>query len=203
MNEETGLTLGASSQADKSAAELVQPMVNVVHRGRGLVVNPLDILACSCIDLDHVAFLDESRDDKFAAGFDNRGLGYVCRCIALGTRIALGDYQFNVDGRSDRDGQTIKQHHRTGHAVLEVLPRVVDLGCAQLMLLKARTVHKNVSIGLLVKILDLDFFHVRRFQFVTSLVGSIQDGVADQIAEFALVQRVALTGLTKFISIIK
>jgi hypothetical protein len=50
---------------------------------------------------------------------------------------------------------------------------------------------------LVVEELRFEFFDVGNFQFVTTLEGSIQYGVSDKVFEFALVERIALSGFDK------
>jgi len=98
-------------------------------------------------------------------------------------------------GQGDRIA--VEEHHRNWHPFLEVLPIVVDLFGRQFVLLVACIVHENERAGLVVEELGFEFFDVSDFEIVSTFEGPIQDGIANQVLQFALVQRVALARFDK------
>ena len=106
-----------------------------------------------------------------------------------------------LQGHVGRWGQgnriAVEQNHGNWHTFFEVLPIVVDLFGRQFVLLVARIVHEDERAGLVVEELGFEFFDVSDFEIVSPLEGPVQDGIANQILQFALVQRVALARFDK------
>jgi hypothetical protein len=159
-----------------------------------LVADAFDVVAGAGVDFDNVALLDEARHDELATSLNFGGFRDVGGCIAFGPRFAFGHQQLDMIGRRHGNRDTIEQHHRAGHAVLQILPGVVDLLRGEFVLLEGNIVHEEKRIDLAVEKLRFDFLNVGRFEFVATLISSVQDGSAYQVPQLALVEGIPLAG---------
>lgn len=159
------------------------------------VADPLDVLADSRVDLDHVPFLDEPGHIELCTGFDLGRFGDVGRRIPLGTRVGFGHQQFDVGRRFEDDRDSVEQRDGAGHSVLEELPSIASDRAFHFVLLEGRTIHENVVFALAIEILDVGLLHVGTVQRVAALVSSIEHCVTNQIAHPALVERIAFARL--------
>lgn len=156
--------------------------------------DPFDVIAGTGVDFDDVAFFDEARDVELAPGFYLGRFGDVGGGIPFDTWLGLDDFQVNVGRGGDGDGVSIEENHGDRHSLLEVFPVIVDLIGRQFELIVRNDVHEDEGAGLVVQELGFDFFDVGDFQFVTTLESSVEDGVTDQVLQFALVEGISFAG---------
>ncbi len=150
-----------------------------------------DVIACAGVDLDHIAFPDETRDLELSPCFGLGRLGNACRSITFDARFCFENLQCNVRRRGQGDWIPIEENHRDWHTFFKILPVVIDLLSSQFVLFKGIVIHEHESTGLVVEELCFEFFDVSGFQFIATLESTIQDGVADEVFEFAFVKGVS------------
>jgi len=156
-----------------------------------LLLHAFDVFARTGVDANAVAFFDEVRDNKFCAGFDFGVLGDVrCRVAADG-RVSLSDEKDDVVRRRDADRVIVVQHDVAFHFLFEVLPVVVHEFRGKLVLFVGFRAHENVGITIAEKVLRLDLSNVGGFDGVAAFPGAFEDRSAQEVAELALVERLA------------
>lgn len=153
--------------------------------------DPFDVIAGTGVDFDDVAFFDEARDVELSPSFHLRRLGDVGGSIPFDARLCLDDFQGDVGRWGYGDGVSIEENHRHRHSLLEVFPVLVHLIGRQFELFERNDVHEDEGAGLVVQELGFDFFNVGCFQFVPTLESSVEDGVSDQVLQFAFVEGVS------------
>src|SRR5690242_3742192 len=77
-------------QANMQPGDLVE--LNTVRR-RLAQASALHVFTCTSVDLDNIAFLDESRHSKLAARFGLCRLSNAGRCVALSSWLGLDHFQ--------------------------------------------------------------------------------------------------------------
>lgn len=173
----------------------IKPNVAGFRRNqRLLVADAFAIFACTRVDFDHVADLDKARHHEFRPGLNLRRFGDVGSGIAFGTWNRVYYFKFNVRRWLKRDRDVIEQRHRACHAILEILPRIACHIGRNFVLFEVRGIHENVCFTLSVKELNVGLLHVRAFERIAALVGSVEHRTANKILHPALVECVALTG---------
>lgn len=160
-----------------------------------LVANSFDVVARNRVDLDHVAFFDESGHEEFGTGFHLGGFGDVGSGVALGARLGFDDEQFDVLGRFDDNRVAVVECHRALHAVLDVLPNIASDVAGDFVLFKRLAVHEHVVFALAVKELHRGGFHVSGFERIAAFVSAIERRATDEVLHLAFVQGIALAGL--------
>ena len=83
--------------------------------------------------------------------------------------------------RCQCDWISVVQNHGNGHSLFEVFPIVVNLIRTQFVLFKALVIHEDESPRLVVEELCFEFFNIGNFKLITTLEGSVQNRVSDQI----------------------
>lgn len=157
----------------------------------GSVLHAFDVLAGAGVDADAVAFLDEVRDDELTAGLDGRVLRDVrCRVAADG-RVGVRHGQDDVVRRRDPDRVVVIEQDVALHFFLQVLPVFIDQFRGKFVLLVGFRAHEDVRVAVAVEVLRLDLRDVGRLDRVAALPRAFQNRSAQEVAEFAFVERLA------------
>lgn len=161
---------------------------------RDLVADAFDVFAGLRVDLDDVAFFDESGDEEFGSGFHLGGFRHVGCGVALGSRSGFDNFELHVLWGFDDDRVPVVQRHAAFHAVFDVFPDVAGDVRGDFVLFERGTVHEHVIFALAVQELDVGRFDVGRFEGIATFVSPVEGGAADQVFHFALVKCIAFAG---------
>ena len=99
--------------------------------------------------------------------------------------------------RGDPDRVVVVKEHFARHFRKEVLPSVVERFLLEFVLFERFLFHKEVRAAHFVKEGDVRFVNVGAFERIAVFVRAFENRAAVQVAEFALVKRLALTRFDK------
>ncbi len=141
--------------------------------------------------------VDECGNGELGVCFHLGNLRDVRGGITLGTWLAIGHFKLDVVGWIQGERLLVEQHNHASHVFLEILPVIVDLFKSEFVLLVRLVVHEVECVTLSIKELHISFLNIGRFERLTTLIGAIEDGAADQVSQFALVERVSFAWFDK------
>lgn len=150
-----------------------------------------DVVARTSVDLDHIAFPDETGNLELSTGFSLGWLGNASCGIPFDAWFGFENLQCHVRRRGQGDWIPVEENHGYWHPFFEVLPVVIDLVGGQFVLFEGIVIHEHEGTCLVVEELCFEFFDVSGFQFIATLEGAIQDRVADEVFEFAFIEGVS------------
>jgi len=160
-----------------------------------LDTDTFDVVAGASVDLNDVAYLDESWDCELGPGRNLGRLGNTGRGITLRSRLGLQNFHLDMRWRSQCDWIAVEQQHAAWKVFGEVLPVFIDLIGRQLILFKRFAVHENVCLGLLVKERRGYVLDVGDFKFVATLERSVENAGTNHILHLASVKSIAFSRL--------
>ena len=95
--------------------------------------------------------------------------------------------------RGNTDGVVVEEHHFAWHIGQQIFCGFVDRFGRKFVLFVGGGVHENPCSALFVEEGGIGFVNIGGFQFVAAFVGSFQNGTAGEVAEFALIERLAFS----------
>ena len=154
------------------------------------------VFACTCIDSDHVALVDEEGNLDLSACFKSSRLGSVGSSIALEAGVGLCYLELNKVGRLYSENLALVGTYLAHHLLLDKLEVVGKLSGADRLLLIGLRVHKVVKVTVVVGIFHIPSLNISGGELSGRVVALFNYGACNNVLDLGSYESSALSGFT-------